>query len=44
MRNINLRFDKTKSSTYKENGKKWTIQYGSGDAEGTLGEDTVRVG
>ncbi|PAV79018.1 hypothetical protein WR25_03154 [Diploscapter pachys] len=38
------KFDKTKSSTYKENGKKWTIQYGSGDASGTLGEDTVRFG
>jgi len=29
------------SSTYVANGKKWTIQYGSGDAAGTLVQDTV---
>jgi len=29
------------SSTYVANGKKWTIQYGSGDAAGTLAQDTV---
>lgn len=37
-------FDKTLSSTFVENGKAWTIQYGSGDAKGTLGMDTVRFG
>ncbi|CAP22596.1 Protein CBG01308 [Caenorhabditis briggsae] len=38
------KFDSTKSSTFVKNGKSWTIQYGSGDAAGILGEDTVRFG
>ncbi|KAF1752249.1 hypothetical protein GCK72_018803 [Caenorhabditis remanei] len=38
------KFDSTASSTFVKNGKSWTIQYGSGDAAGILGEDTVRFG
>ncbi|EGT57061.1 CBN-ASP-6 protein [Caenorhabditis brenneri] len=38
------KFDSSKSSTFVKNGKSWTIQYGSGDAAGILGEDTVRFG
>jgi hypothetical protein len=34
-------YDPTQSSTYVKNGKKWSIQYGSGDASGTLSQDTV---
>ncbi|CAI2353335.1 unnamed protein product [Caenorhabditis sp. 36 PRJEB53466] len=38
------KFDSTASSTFVTNGQSWTIQYGSGDAAGILGEDTVRFG
>ncbi|CAJ0944123.1 unnamed protein product, partial [Mesorhabditis belari] len=38
------KFDQTKSSTYKANGRSWKIQYGTGDAEGFLGIDTLRFG
>ncbi|CCD64751.1 Aspartic protease 6 [Caenorhabditis elegans] len=38
------KFDSTASSTFVKNGKSWTIQYGSGDAAGILGQDTVRFG
>jgi hypothetical protein len=38
------KFDTTKSSTWKNNGKAWTIQYGSGSAKGVLELDTVRFG
>uniref|UniRef100_A0A1I7YIC7 Peptidase A1 domain-containing protein n=1 Tax=Steinernema glaseri TaxID=37863 RepID=A0A1I7YIC7_9BILA len=38
-------FDSSKSSTYKKNGKSWTIGYGDGSqVNGFLGEDTVRFG
>ncbi|EGT57058.1 hypothetical protein CAEBREN_30455 [Caenorhabditis brenneri] len=37
-------FDATKSSTYVKNGKAWSIQYGSGNAKGYLGQDTVAFG
>ncbi|VDK19247.1 unnamed protein product [Anisakis simplex] len=37
------RFSSSSSSTYKANGAKWHIQYGSGSSSGFLGEDTVRV-
>uniref|UniRef100_A0A0N5A6H8 Peptidase A1 domain-containing protein n=1 Tax=Parastrongyloides trichosuri TaxID=131310 RepID=A0A0N5A6H8_PARTI len=36
------KFNSAKSSTYVENGQPFTIQYGSGNAEGFLGTDTVR--
>lgn len=38
------RFDSSKSSTFVKNGKTFTIQYGSGNAAGVLGQDTVRFG
>ncbi|CAB3397940.1 unnamed protein product [Caenorhabditis bovis] len=38
------KFDSSKSSSFVANGKAWTIQYGSGNAKGFLGEDTVRFG
>uniref|UniRef100_A0A914EHS5 Peptidase A1 domain-containing protein n=1 Tax=Acrobeloides nanus TaxID=290746 RepID=A0A914EHS5_9BILA len=37
-------FDATASSTYVKNGQAWSIQYGTGAAKGTLGQDTVRFG
>ncbi|PAV86150.1 hypothetical protein WR25_24452 [Diploscapter pachys] len=38
------RFDQTKSSTYKKDYEQWQIEYGSGEAAGFLGIDTVRFG
>jgi hypothetical protein len=38
------KFDSTKSSTYVSNGQQWSIQYGTGSANGFLGQDTVRFG
>ncbi|KAK0408770.1 hypothetical protein QR680_004147 [Steinernema hermaphroditum] len=38
------KFDSSKSSTYVKNGQQWTIQYGTGSAQGFLGEDTVAFG
>jgi hypothetical protein len=38
------KFDSTKSSTYVKNGQKWSIEYGTGSANGFLGQDTVRFG
>ncbi|TKR70209.1 hypothetical protein L596_022260 [Steinernema carpocapsae] len=35
------KFDSSKSTTYQKNGQQWSIQYGTGSAEGFLGEDTV---
>ncbi|XP_051854526.1 renin [Antechinus flavipes] len=37
-------YDSTKSSTYKENGTEFKIQYASGQVMGFLSEDTVTVG
>ncbi|EGT60495.1 hypothetical protein CAEBREN_22566 [Caenorhabditis brenneri] len=37
-------FDATKSTTFVKNGKAWSIQYGSGNAKGYLGQDTVAFG
>jgi len=36
-------FDSAKSSTYKYNGTKFNITYGSGAVEGFVGQDTVTV-
>ncbi|TKR70226.1 hypothetical protein L596_022276 [Steinernema carpocapsae] len=38
------KFDSSKSTTYQKNGQQWSIQYGTGSAEGFLGEDTVCFG
>jgi hypothetical protein len=38
------KFDSTKSTTYVKNGQTWEIQYGTGSANGFLGQDTVRFG
>ncbi|KFH63283.1 hypothetical protein MVEG_10693 [Podila verticillata NRRL 6337] len=39
------RFNTAKSSTYQNDGRKWTISYGDGSsASGTLGSDIVSVG
>ncbi|KAF8934633.1 aspartic proteinase IV [Dissophora ornata] len=39
------RFNTGKSSTYKKDGRKWSIEYGDGSsASGTLGSDMVDVG
>jgi len=37
-------FDQSKSSSYVTNGQAWSIQYGTGAASGTLGQDTVSFG
>jgi hypothetical protein len=37
-------FDSSKSSSYVKNGQRWSIQYGTGAASGTLGQDTVAFG
>lgn len=41
---LHTRYDSSKSSTYKANGKQFKIQYGSGSMVGFLSQDTVRVG
>ncbi|CAJ0582491.1 unnamed protein product, partial [Mesorhabditis spiculigera] len=38
------KYDSGKSSTFVKNGKSWSIQYGSGDARGTLAQDTMTFG
>lgn len=38
------RYDATKSSTYKPDGRKYSVQYGSGPVEGVFASDTVKVG
>ncbi|KAI8078995.1 rhizopuspepsin precursor-like protein [Gilbertella persicaria] len=39
------RYDSTKSSTYKADGRAWSISYGDGStASGILGTDTVNLG
>ncbi|KAF6210496.1 hypothetical protein GE061_013602 [Apolygus lucorum] len=37
-------YDSAKSSTYKENGRRMDVSYGSGSMTGFLSEDTVQIG
>lgn len=37
-------FDGAASSTYSSDGRTWSIQYGTGEASGTIAQDTVRLG
>ncbi|CAB3398833.1 unnamed protein product [Caenorhabditis bovis] len=37
-------FDEKKSSTYVSSNRPWSIKYASGEAYGTLGMDTVKIG
>jgi len=37
-------YDQSKSSSYKKEGRDWSIQYGTGSASGFLGTDTVALG
>lgn len=37
------KFDTKASRTFVKNGQSWSIQYGSGAAQGVLGTDTVKV-
>ncbi|ETN85760.1 eukaryotic aspartyl protease [Necator americanus] len=38
------KFQASESSTYKKDGKEWSIEYGTGAANGILAEETVRFG
>lgn len=38
------RYDSSKSKTYKKDGRKYSVQYGSGPVEGFFSSDTVKVG
>jgi len=41
---FHTKFDSSKSSTYRANGTKFAIQYGSGSLEGVLASDIFEVG
>jgi len=41
---LHPRYDPTKSSTYKPDGRKYSVQYGSGPVEGVFASDTVTIG
>jgi hypothetical protein len=38
------RYDESKSSTFEKDGRKYSVQYGSGPVEGIFSKDTVTVG
>ncbi|CDS03074.1 hypothetical protein LRAMOSA00476 [Lichtheimia ramosa] len=41
---LHQRYNSDQSSTYKENGTEFAIQYGTGSLEGFISEDTLEVG
>jgi saccharopepsin len=41
---LHPRYDEKKSPTYKPDGRKYSVQYGSGPVEGFFSNDTVTVG
>jgi len=41
---LHHRYDKTKSLSWEEDGRKYEVQYGSGPVEGVFSKDTVTVG
>ena len=41
---FHTRYDASKSSSYKPDGRKYSVQYGSGPVEGVFASDTVKVG
>merc|ERR1712166_1419211 len=41
---LHPRYDEKKSSTYEKDGRKYSVQYGSGPVEGVFNTDTVTVG
>eukprot|EP00929_Paragymnodinium_shiwhaense_P036881 TRINITY_DN1971_c0_g2_i2.p1 TRINITY_DN1971_c0_g2~~TRINITY_DN1971_c0_g2_i2.p1 ORF type:complete len:388 (-),score=128.74 TRINITY_DN1971_c0_g2_i2:205-1368(-) len=41
---LHKRYDGSKSSSYKADGRQYKVQYGSGPVEGVFASDTVKVG
>jgi len=41
---LHAKYDSTASSTYKENGTEFKIQYGSGSLEGIISQDVLTIG
>jgi len=41
---LHPRYSETKSKTYEKDGRKYSVQYGSGPVEGIFSKDTVTVG
>merc|ERR1719352_1977765 len=41
---LHPRYDEKKSSTYEKDGRKYSVQYGSGPVEGIFSKDTVTMG